>query len=103
MTGLQDPNRMSNLRLGADQVADRVNDISKVGLQEDWEFGKPPYSQVNPVPAVSPWSLYFAAAHLLVRPDATQEVLLNATRRLYDRAPTQVVRASSEEPMAHGE
>jgi len=78
MTGLQDPNRMANLRLGADQVARRVNDISKANLRDDWEFGKPPYSRANPAPMVSPWSPYFVAAHLLIRPDATREVLLNA-------------------------
>ncbi|XP_044388727.1 uncharacterized protein [Triticum aestivum] len=85
MAGLQDPNRMSNLRLGADQVARWVNDISKAGLRDDWEFGKSSYSQANPVPVVSPWSPYFATAHLLVRPDATQEVLLNAIWHPYDR------------------
>ena len=52
MTGLQDPNRMANLRLGADQVACRVNNISKATLRDDWQFGKPPYSHANPVPMV---------------------------------------------------
>ena len=32
MPSLQDPNRMSTLFLGADQVARRVNDISKAEL-----------------------------------------------------------------------
>ena len=93
---------MSNMRLGADQVARRVNDISKANLRDDWEFGKPPYRQANPVPVVSPWSPYFAVAHLLIRPDAMWEVLLNAVRHPYDRARTQVVCAASEEPEAHG-
>ena len=93
---------MSNLRLAADQVTRRVNDISKANLRNDWEFGKPPYSQANPAPVVSPSSPYFAAAHLLVHPDATREVLLNAIRHPYDRAWAQVVRVASEEPEAHG-
>ena len=103
MTGLQDPDHISNLWLAADHVTRRVNDISKARLRDDWEFGNPSYSQVNPAPVVSPWSPYFAPAHLLVRPDATREVLLNAIRHPYDRAPTQVVRAGLEEPTAHGE
>ena len=86
MAGLQDPNHMANTWLAANQIARRVNDISKARLQGDWEFGKPPYSQANPAPVVSPWSPYFAAAHLLVRPDATREVLMNAIRHPYDGA-----------------
>ena len=35
MTGLQDPNRMANLRLGVDQVARRGNDLSKANLRDD--------------------------------------------------------------------
>ena len=101
MTGLQDPNRMANTRLAADQVARRVNDISKANLGFDWEFGKATYSRANPTPLVSPWSPYFAAAYLLIRPDATREVLLNAIRHPYDRARAQVVRVASEEPEAH--
>ena len=57
---------------------------------------------VNPAPMVSPWSPYFAAAYLLIRPDATREVLLNAIRHPYDRARAQVVRVASEKPEAHG-
>ena len=102
MTGLQDPNCMANLRLGADQVARRVNDISKANLRDNWGFGKAPYSQANPAPMVSPWSPYFAAAHLLIRPDATREVLLNAIRHPYVRARAQVGWDASEEPEAHG-
>jgi len=36
MTGLQDPNRMSPRRLLPEQIASRVNDISKAGLKEEW-------------------------------------------------------------------
>ena len=77
MAGLQDPNRISSRR-------------SKAGLKEEWQFGKPPYSHGNPAPAVSPWSSYFAASHLLLRPDAIRGVLLNAIRHPYDGATTQV-------------
>src|SRR4051812_1914548 len=101
MTGLQDPDCMSNLRLATDKVAHRVNNISKAGLRDDWEFRKPSYSQANPAPVVSPWSSYFAAAHLLICPDAMWEALLNAIWHPYARAPTQVVRADSEEATAH--
>ena len=51
---------------------------------------------------MSVWSSYFAVAHLLVRPDVTREVLLNAIWHPYARAPLKVVRAASEEPVAHG-
>ena len=54
-------------------------------------------------PTVSPWSLYFAAAHLLVRPNTMREVLLYAIQNPYDPAPPQVVWAGSKEPVAHGE
>ena len=45
MIGLQDPNRMLATRLSVDQVARRVNDISKANRGDDWRFGKAPYSQ----------------------------------------------------------
>nr|XP_045084577.1 chloride intracellular channel protein 6-like [Aegilops tauschii subsp. strangulata] len=99
MVGLQDPNRMGSMRLTAEQIARGVNDISKANLGEDWRFGKAPCSESNPTPQVSIWSSYFAVAHLLVHPDATREVLLNAIRHPYARAPSQV---APEEPAAHG-
>ena len=85
MIGVQDPNRMLSMHLGADQVTRRVNDFSKAVLRDDWQFSKPLYGHANPAPMVSPWSSYFAAAHLLIRPDATWEVLLNAIRHPYAR------------------
>ena len=88
MTGLQETNRLGATRLVVDQIAHRVNDISKANLMDDWRFGKPPYNHSNPAPLVSLWSLYFAAAHLLILPDATREVLLNAIRHPYARAPS---------------
>ena len=78
---------MANLWLAADQVARRVNDISKANLGEDWRFGKVPYNHSNLAPLVSLWSFYFAAVHLLICPDVTWEVLLNAIRHPYARAP----------------
>ena len=102
MVGLQDPNRMGSTRLSAEQIARGVNDISKANLGEDWRFGKAPYSQSNPAPQVSVWSSYFAAVHLLIRPDATRGVLLNAIRHPYARAPSQVAPVAPEEPAAHG-
>ena len=53
MVGLQDPNRMGSTRLTMEQIARRMNDISKANLGEDWRFGKAPYSQLNPAPQVS--------------------------------------------------
>ena len=102
MVGLQDPNRMGSMRLSAEQVARGVNDISKANLGEDWRLGKAPYSQSSPASQVSVWSPYFAAAHLLIRPDATRGVLLNAIRHPYARAPSQVAPVAPEEPAAHG-
>nr|XP_020156940.1 uncharacterized protein LOC109742265 [Aegilops tauschii subsp. strangulata] len=102
MVGLQDPKCMGSTRLSAEQVARGVNDISKANLGEDWRFGKATYSQSNPAPQVSIWSSHFAAAHLLVRPDATRGVLLNAIRHPYARAPLQVEPVAPEEPAAHG-
>ena len=99
MVGLQDPNRMGSTWLSAEQVARGVNDISKANLGEDWRFGKAPYSQTNPVPQVSVSSSYFAAAHLLVHPDAAREILLNAIRHPYTRALSPV---APEEPAAQG-
>ena len=93
---------MGSTRLSAEQVARGVNDISKANLGEDWRFGKAPYSQSNPAPQVSVWSSYFAAAHLLIRPDATQEILLNAIRHPYAWAPSQVAPVAPEEPATPG-
>ena len=102
MVGLQDPNRMGSTRLSMEQIARCVNDISKANLGEDWWFGKDPYNESTPAPQVSVWSSYFAAAHLLIRPDATWEVLLNAIRHPYARAPSQAAPVVPEEPAAHG-
>lgn len=60
----------------------------------------PPYNQGNPAPAVSPWFLFFAATHLLIRHDVTGEVPLNAIQHPYDRAMMHVVRADSEKAAA---
>jgi hypothetical protein len=90
MSGLQDPNRTSSRRLTQEQIAGRVNDISKAGMKEGWQFGKAPYSHGNPAPAVSPWSPFFAMSQLFLRTDATREALLNAIRHSYDRTTTQV-------------
>ena len=49
------------------------------------------------------WSTYFAAVHLLICPDVTWEVLLNAIRHPYARAPSQVAPVVPEEPAAHDE
>ena len=83
-------------------VARDVNGISQANLGEDWRFDKAPFSQSNPAPQVSVWSSYFAAAHLLIRPDAMRGVLLNAIRHPYARAPSQVAPVAPEEPEAHG-
>ena len=93
---------MGSTQLSAEQVACGVNDISKANLGEDWRFGKAPYSESNPAPQVSVWSSYIAAAHLLIRPDATREVLLNAIQHPYARAPSQVAPVVPEETTAHG-
>ena len=69
MAGLQDPNHMGSTRLSAEQIARGMNGVSRDNLGEDWRFGKAPYSQSNPTPQVSVWSSYFAAAHLLIRPE----------------------------------
>ena len=93
---------MGSTRLSAEQVACGMNDISKANLGDDWRFGKAPYSQANPAPQVSVWSSYFSATHLLIRPDASREILLNASRHPYARAPLQVVPVAPGEPVAHG-
>ena len=94
---------MGSTRLSAEQVARGVNDISKANLGDDWRFGKAPYSQANPAPQVSVWSSYFSATHLLIRPDASWEILLNASWHPYARAPSQVALVEPEEPAAHGD
>ena len=50
---VQDPNQMSSKRLMQEQILGRVKDISKAGMLEEWHFRKAPYSQGNPVLAVS--------------------------------------------------
>ena len=102
MVGLQDPNRMGSTRLSAEQIARRVNDISNANLGKDWRFGKVSYSESIPAPQVSVWSSHFAAVHLLIRPDVTWGVLLNAIRHPYAQAPSQVAPVALEEPSAHG-
>ena len=94
---------MGSTRLSVEQAARAVNAISRANLGEDWRFGKASYSQVNPALQVSIWSPYFAAVHLLVRPDASREVLLNASRHPYARAPLQVAPVAPEEPAAQGD
>ena len=72
MSGRHDPTRMSTKELSPVGIVHRVNYISKAGLKEgEWRFGKEPYHRENPAPAVSPWSLYFAASTLFLHPDAT--------------------------------
>ena len=93
---------MGSTWLSAEQVTRGVNDISKSNLGEDSRFGKAPYSQANPAPQVSIWSPYFAAAHLLVRPDATRDIVLNVIRHSYVWAPSQVAPVAPEEPAAQG-
>ena len=93
---------MGSTRLFVEQVARGMNDISKANLGDDWRFSKASYSQANPAPQVSVWSSYFSAAHLLIRPDASWEILLNASRHPYARAPSQVASVVPEEPAAHG-
>ena len=94
---------MGSTRLSAEQIACGVNDISKANLGENWRFGKAPYSESNPAPQVSIWPSYFALVHLLIRPDATRVILLNAIRHRYARAPSQVAPVAPEESAAPGE
>ena len=93
---------MVSTQLSAEQVVRGVNDISKANLGDDWRVGKAPYSQANPAPQVSVWSSFFPAAHLLIHPDATWEILLNAIQHPYARAPSQVAPVAPEEPAAQG-
>ena len=93
---------MGSMRLSVEQAARGVIDISKANLGEDWRFGKASYGQATPALQVSVWSSYFAAAHLLVRPDVTREILLNAIRHPYARAPSQVASMAPEGPTARG-
>ena len=51
---------------------------------------------------MSVWSSYFAAVHLLVRPDVAREIILNAIRHPFTRAPSQVAPVAPEEPAAQG-
>ena len=102
MTGLQDPNCMANTRLAADQVARRVNDISKANLGVNWEFGMAPYSRSDLAPlgeSLVP-VLRCCLSSYLPRRDARGA----SERHLasFDRARVQVVRVASEEPEAHG-
>lgn len=79
------------MRLSVEQVAERLNTISKGGLKPDWRFGNAPYNTEHPAPAVSPWYSFFTMSRLLLRPDATREVLLNAIRPTHDGTRMQVL------------
>lgn len=87
----RDATRMSSGRLPPEQGADRVNAISLAGLAPEWRFGKAPYNAEHPVPVVSPWSSCFAMFQLLLRPNATREVRLNAIGQTYDGTRMQVL------------
>ena len=59
MSGLRDPSWMSTKEMPRKEVANMVNYIAHCKYEEDWQFGKEPYSRVNPPPVVSRVSLLF--------------------------------------------
>ena len=59
MSGLRDPSRMSTKDMPCKEVANMVNYIAHCEYEEDWQFGKEPYSRDNPPPVVSRVSLLF--------------------------------------------
>ena len=48
MSGLRDPSRMSTKEMPRKEVANLVNHIAHCEFEEDWKFGKEPYSCDNP-------------------------------------------------------
>ena len=59
MSGLRDPSPMSTKEMPRKEVANMVNYIAHCEYEEDWQFGKEPYSRDNPPPVVSRVSLLF--------------------------------------------
>ena len=59
MSGLRDPSRMSTKEMPRKEVANIVNYIAHYEYEEDWRFGKEPYSRDNPPPVVSRVLLLF--------------------------------------------
>ena len=53
MSGPRDPSRMSTKEMPRKEVANMVNYIAHYEYEEDWQFGKDPYSRDNPPPVVS--------------------------------------------------
>ena len=64
MSGLRDPSRMSTKEMPRKEVANLVNHIAHCEFEEDWRFGKEPYSRDNPPPVVCrvPYCSFFFAA-----------------------------------------
>ena len=48
MSGLRDPSRMSTKDMPRKEVANLVNHIAHCEFEEDWQFGKEPYSHHTP-------------------------------------------------------
>ena len=59
MSDRRDPSRMSTKEIPRKKVANMVNYIAHCKYEEDWQFGKEPYSRVNPPPVVSRVFLLF--------------------------------------------
>lgn len=85
MSGRRDPCRLSTKELTLAEIAQHINDVSAAGLKvEEWQFGKEPHSRAAPAPAVSPWSLFFAASALFMRPDALGRLQHFPSQLVYD-------------------
>ena len=49
MSGPRDPSRMSTKEMPRKEVVNMVNYIMHCEYEEDWQFGKEPYSRANPL------------------------------------------------------
>ena len=57
MSRHRDPSRMCTKVMPHEEVAYMVNYLASCDLNEEWQFGKEPYSCANPPPVVSRISL----------------------------------------------
>ena len=62
MSGHRDPSRLCTKEMPAAEVARMVNEISDLKVsEEEWRYGKRPYSCEDPPPAVSPFISSFSS------------------------------------------
>ena len=60
MSGHPDPSQMCTKEMPHEEVAYMVNYLASCDLNEEWQFGKEPYSRATPPPLVSRFFFSFS-------------------------------------------